>query len=94
MKTLLLSLMLSATALTASTTVTFAQKSGDEAAIQKVLNESWAAFGKRDLPGFAAYFIKSPNLYYQVYAAEGAVDYGAGLGSHDPHGGWPHEKRP
>ena len=73
MKTILFSLLLSASALTASTTVTFAQKSGDEAAIQKVLNESRAAFGKRDLPGFAAHFIKSPTLYYQVYAGEGQL---------------------
>ncbi|WP_461041038.1 YybH family protein [Spirosoma harenae] len=81
MKTILLSMLLIVASLTTSTTVTFAQRSGEEAAIQKVLTTSFDAFSKRDLNGFAAYFIKSPDLFYQVHTAEG--NYGTWLGGHD-----------
>ncbi len=73
MKITLLSLLLSAAALTAFTTRSSAQKSGDEAAIQKVLDASLSTFDKRDLKGFAALFVKSPYLYYQVYTDDGQV---------------------
>lgn len=73
MKTILLSLLLSVTTLLTSSTALFAQNSGDEAAIRKVLTESGAAFDKRDLTGFASYFMKSPNLYYQVSTADGQL---------------------
>ncbi|MBD2705763.1 DUF4440 domain-containing protein [Spirosoma sp. BT702] len=73
MKTILLSMLLAVTSLTTSTTVTFAQQSGEEAAIKKVLTTSFDAFGKRDLDGFAAYFVKSPELFYQVHAADGQL---------------------
>ena len=73
MKTILLSTLLSVACLTTWTTATFAQQSGEEAAIQTVLTTSFDAFGKRDLTGFAAYFIKSPDLFYQVHTAEGQV---------------------
>ena len=73
MKTTLLSIFLSAIMLTASSTGTFAQKSGDEAAIQRVLQESRDAFGKRDLAGFARCFVQSPDLYYQVMTADGQL---------------------
>ncbi len=73
MKTMLLSLLLSVTTLMVSSTALFAQKSGDETAIRKVLTESGAAFDKRDLTGFASYFVKSPDLYYQVSTADGQL---------------------
>lgn len=73
MKTILLSMLLAVASLTALTTVTFAQQSGEEAAVKKVLTASFEAFGQRDLNGFAAYFIKSPDLFYQVHAADGQL---------------------
>ncbi|GAB3691357.1 hypothetical protein GCM10027592_09320 [Spirosoma flavus] len=59
--------------LTTATTVTFAQQSGEEAAIKTVLTTSFDAFAKRDLNGFAAYFMKSPDLFYQVHTVEGQL---------------------
>jgi ketosteroid isomerase-like protein len=73
MKTILLSVLLSALMLTVSSTGTFAQKAGDEAAIQKILKEMSDAYGKRDLAGFARYFAQSPDLYYQVLTADGQL---------------------
>jgi ketosteroid isomerase-like protein len=73
MKTILLSVFLSVTSLITSTTVTLAQHSGEEAAIQQVLTTSFDAFGQRDLNSFAAYFVKSPKLFYQVYTIEGQL---------------------
>jgi hypothetical protein len=73
MKTILLSMLLSIVSLIASTTVTFAQPSGEETAIQQVLTKSFDAFGQRDLTGFAAYFVKSPDLFYQAYTTEGQL---------------------
>lgn len=78
MKTILLSLLLSVALLPTSTTVTFAQLSGEEAAIQQVLTNSFAAFGKRDLAGYTAYFSKSPNLFYQVHATDGQLIFARG----------------
>ena len=73
MKTTLLSLLLSAAALTTFTTNVSAQKSGDEAAVQRVLDAARSAFDKRDLTGFTDLFVKSPYLYYQVYTSDGQV---------------------
>jgi ketosteroid isomerase-like protein len=73
MKTILLSMLLAVASLTTSSTVTFAQQSGEEAAIKKVLTASFDAFGQRDLNGFTAYFVKSPDLFYQVHAADGQL---------------------
>jgi hypothetical protein len=73
MKTILLSGLLSAILLTVSTATLYAQKLADEAAILKVMNDSRTAFDKRDLPTFSAYFVKSPDLYYQVYTADGQL---------------------
>ena len=73
MKTILLSLLLSAALLTTFTTCVSAQQSGDEAAVRKTLDASLTTFNKRDLTGFAALFVKSPNLYYQVYTTEGQL---------------------
>lgn len=70
MKTILLSLLLSAAALTTFTTNVSAQKSGDEATIKRVLYDCRLAFNKRDLKAFSSHFIKSPNLYYQVRTAD------------------------
>ncbi|QHW00035.1 YybH family protein [Spirosoma endbachense] len=73
MKTILLSVLLSVASLIIPTTVTFAQQSGEETAIQQVLTRSFDAFGQRDLTGFSAYFVKSPDLFYQVYTIEGQL---------------------
>ncbi|MFC5408074.1 YybH family protein [Larkinella bovis] len=68
MKSLMLSFLLSAATVAALFSPSYAQKTGDEAAILSVLNNSRLAFDKRDLNGFTSYFIQSPNLYYQVYS--------------------------
>ena len=66
MKTTLLSLWLSAAALTTFTTSVSAQKSGDEAAIRQLVHDCRLALNKRDLKTFADYFVQLPSLYYQV----------------------------
>lgn len=73
MKTTLLSSLLAAILLTISTATSYAQKSGDEAAILKVIHASRTAFDKRNLTEFAACFVKSPDLYYQVYTGDGQL---------------------
>src|SRR5438128_2053872 len=73
MKTILLSMLLAVATLSASTTVTLAQHSGEEVAIQKVLTTSFNAFIERDLNGHGTYFVKSPDLFYQVYTADGQL---------------------
>ena len=45
----------------------------DETAIRKVLDDSGIAFSKRDLNAFGSLFIKSPELYYQVYTGDEMV---------------------
>ena len=73
MKTILLPMLLAVGSLTTSTTVAYVQQSGEKAAIQQVLKASFNAFAQRDLTGFAAYFVQSPDLFYQVYAADGQL---------------------
>lgn len=65
MKTnLILLFLLTATTLTITTAR--AQSSSDETAIGKVIGASGAAVDKRDLNAFAACFVDSPDLVYQI----------------------------
>ena len=63
MKTLFILLALSATTLLATTV---RAQSADEKALRKTVDDSRAAFDKRDLNAFVTYFVNSPDLYYQV----------------------------
>ncbi|MBC8111334.1 MAG: nuclear transport factor 2 family protein [Verrucomicrobia bacterium] len=50
-------------------TAAFAQnKTADETAIRKTLTDARAAYDKKDLSAFTAFFVKSPDLYFQIYA--------------------------
>ncbi len=73
MKTILLSLALSAVALMANPTTTHAQ-SGDETAIRKVIDDLRVAFKKRDLPAFSNCFTKSADLYSESTPGLPTVD--------------------
>ena len=68
MKTLFLLLALSATTLVATTVraQSAAPADRDEKAIRKTIDDSRAAFDKRDLDAFASYFVNSPDVYFQV----------------------------
>jgi ketosteroid isomerase-like protein len=74
MKTnLLLALILVATALTATTVraQSSPETSGrDETAIRAVVEGSRTAFDKRDMTAFAANFLNSPDLYYQILTGD------------------------
>lgn len=71
MKTTLLSLLLSAAALTAFTTRVFAQKSGDEAAIRQVIDATQLAVDNRDIKALGVHFIQSPDFYFRVTPSDG-----------------------
>lgn len=45
----------------------------DAIAIRSIIADSQAAFEKRDLNGFASYFLNSPKLYYQVMTGDHQV---------------------
>ena len=49
-------------------------QSADEAAIQKTLKASGTAIDKRDFNAFAACFVNSPDLYYQIAPKDGTVE--------------------
>jgi hypothetical protein len=68
MKTnLILTLILIATALTATTV---RAQSSDETAIKKVIEASGMAAAKRDINAFGACFVNSPDLYYQIMTGD------------------------
>ncbi|MVM28461.1 hypothetical protein GO755_00350 [Spirosoma sp. HMF4905] len=73
MKVSLLSLFLSVATLIVFTTRSFAQTSGDEAAIRQVLDGMQLAFDKRNIKAFGSLFVQSPNLYYQVAPGGGEM---------------------
>ena len=75
MKTLLITLALSATTLVVTTVraQSAAPADRDEKAIRKTVEDARAAFGKRDLNTFASYFVNSPDLYYQVTTGDHQV---------------------
>ncbi|WP_221392860.1 nuclear transport factor 2 family protein [Dyadobacter sp. NIV53] len=54
-------------------TETFSQTASQEEVIKEILTKTRAAFDNRDLDKFASYFVKSPDLYYQITTADGAV---------------------
>jgi ketosteroid isomerase-like protein len=65
MKILRLALFFSVISLTSA----FAQnKTADETAIRKTLSDCRSAFDKKDLNTFTTFFVKSTDLYYQIYA--------------------------
>lgn len=76
MKTLFISLVLSAAALLATTV---RAQSGDEKAIRKTFDDSRAAFDKRDLNAFASYFVSSPDSYFQVSTGDHQVILAYGI---------------
>ena len=52
----------------------FAQnKSADETAIRQTLTTARSNFNKKDLTAFTSLFVKSPDLYYQIYTRSGEV---------------------
>lgn len=55
-------------------TPVFAQnKVADETAVRKVVDDVGTAFIKKDLNAFGSFFVKSPELYCQVYTEDGMV---------------------
>lgn len=76
MKTLLIVLALSATTLLATTV---RAQSADEKAIRKTIDDSRAAFDKRDLNTFVSYFVNSPDLYYQVSTGDHQIILAHGI---------------
>lgn len=80
MKTLFISLVLSATALMATTVRAQSDRSaGAVSDIRKTIDDSRAAFDKRDLNAFTNYFVNSPNLYYQVSTVDHQVILAHGI---------------
>lgn len=78
MKTLLLSLALSAAALLANPTCVQAQ-SADETAIRTTLDAIRPIFDKHDLTAFSGFFKNSPDLYYQIITIDHQVIQAYGI---------------
>jgi ketosteroid isomerase-like protein len=72
MKALTCRFLLSCLLLSAATE-TFSQKTSEPEAIKQLLVNVRAAFDSRDLTRFAGYFVKSPDMYYQIYTSDGNI---------------------